>query len=144
MEHAITVVGIMFTAVMGPALVASAIGLASINALGRNPSSSSKIFVGIVLMLVFAEAASIIALLVVYQLFGKDLVSAGFVLVAIMFVAVIGPAVVIAVIGFATIKALGRNPSAAPKIFMGVSFMLMITEATSITALLVVYQLFGK
>ncbi|OGW79798.1 MAG: hypothetical protein A3G33_02815 [Omnitrophica bacterium RIFCSPLOWO2_12_FULL_44_17] len=63
-------------------------------------------------------------------------------LVGIMFIAVMGPAIVIAVIGFATIKALGRNPSAAPKIFMGVVMMLIFAEATSIIALLIIYQLF--
>ena len=45
-------------------------------------------------------------------------------------------------VGFATIKALGRNPSAAPKIFMGVAMMLIFAEATSIIALLIIYQLF--
>ena len=65
------------------------------------------------------------------------------VVIGIMLVAVLGPALVIAVIGFATIKALGRNPSAAPKIFLGVIFMLVFAEATSIIALLVIFQLFS-
>ena len=65
------------------------------------------------------------------------------ILVGIMMMAVLGPAIVIAVVGFATMKALGRNPSAAPKIFMGVILMLVFAEATSIIALLVVFQLFG-
>ena len=51
--------------------------------------------------------------------------------------------VVIAVLGAASIKALGRNPSAAPKIYLGVLLMLIFTEATSIMALLVIFQLFG-
>ncbi len=66
------------------------------------------------------------------------------ILMGIMIMAVLGPALVTAVIGFATIKALGRNPSAAPKIFTGVILMLVFTEATSIIALLVVFQLFGQ
>jgi F-type H+-transporting ATPase subunit c len=66
------------------------------------------------------------------------------ILVGIMVMAVLGPAIVIAVVGFATIKALGRNPSAAPKIFTGVILMLVFAEATSIIALLVVFQLFGQ
>jgi F0F1-type ATP synthase membrane subunit c/vacuolar-type H+-ATPase subunit K len=57
--------------------------------------------------------------------------------------AVLGPAIVIAVVGFATIKALGRNPSAAPKIYTGVILMLVFAEATSIISLLVIFQLFG-
>lgn len=64
--------------------------------------------------------------------------------IGVMLVAVLGPAIVIAVIGYATIKALGRNPSAAPKIYMGVILMLVFAEATSIISLLVVFQLFGK
>jgi F0F1-type ATP synthase membrane subunit c/vacuolar-type H+-ATPase subunit K len=60
-----------------------------------------------------------------------------------MMMAVLGPAVVIAVVGFATIKALGRNPSAAPKIYTGVILMLVFAEATSIISLLVIFQLFG-
>jgi F0F1-type ATP synthase membrane subunit c/vacuolar-type H+-ATPase subunit K len=66
------------------------------------------------------------------------------VLVGIMMVAVLGPALVIAVVGFATIKALGRNPSAAPKIFLGVILMLVFAEATSVIALLVIFQMFGR
>lgn len=64
------------------------------------------------------------------------------IIISVMFIAVIGPAIVIAVIGFATIKSLGRNPSAAPKIYMGVVLMLIFAEATSIIALLIVFQLF--
>lgn len=65
-----------------------------------------------------------------------------FLVITVMFIAVIGPSVVIAVIGAATIKALGRNPSAAPKIYLGVILMLVFAEATSIIALLVVFQIF--
>ena len=65
------------------------------------------------------------------------------ILIGIMVIAILGPAVVIAVVGSATIKALGRNPSAAPKIFLGVILMLVFAEATSIIALLVVFQLFN-
>ena len=65
------------------------------------------------------------------------------VLVGVMMMAVLGPAIVIAVVGFATIKALGRNPSAAPKIYLGVILMLIFAEATSIISLLVIFQLFG-
>jgi len=65
------------------------------------------------------------------------------VLVGVMMMAVLGPAIVISVVGFATIKALGRNPSAAPKIYTGVILMLVFAEATSIISLLVIFQLFG-
>ena len=61
----------------------------------------------------------------------------------IMFVVVIGPSAVIGVLGFATIKALGRNPSAASKIFMGTVFLLVFVEAISIISMLVIFQLFS-
>jgi len=67
-----------------------------------------------------------------------------FIILAIMFVAVMGPSVVIAVLGHAVIKALARNPSAASKIFMGMVVMLVFVEAISIVALLVIFQLFAK
>lgn len=60
-----------------------------------------------------------------------------------MFTVVTGPSAVIAILGFATIKALGRNPSAASKIFMGTVLLLIFVESISIIALLVIFQLFG-
>lgn len=66
-----------------------------------------------------------------------------FLVITIMFIAVIGPSIVIAVVGAATIKALGRNPSAAPKIYLGVILMLLFAEATSVISLLVVFQIFA-
>ena len=68
----------------------------------------------------------------------------GLAIILVMVIAVLGPALVIAVIGAATVKALGRNPSAAPKIYLGVILMLVFAEATSIMALLVIFQIFGK
>ncbi|MDD4202957.1 MAG: ATP synthase F0 subunit C [Candidatus Omnitrophica bacterium] len=62
----------------------------------------------------------------------------------VLFAAILGPSIVIASIGFSTIKALGRNPSAAPKIFLGMIIMVVFAEAIAIIALLVVFQLFGK
>jgi len=71
-----------------------------------------------------------------------DASTTAFVIISVMFIAVIGPAIVIAVVGFASIKSLGRNPSAAPKIYIGVILMLIFAEAASIIALLVIFQLF--
>ena len=67
-----------------------------------------------------------------------------FIIIGVMFVAVMGPSVVIAVIGQAVIKALARNPSAAFKIFMGMAVMLVFVEAIAIIAILTIYQLFAK
>ncbi|MFH1790837.1 MAG: ATP synthase F0 subunit C [Candidatus Omnitrophota bacterium] len=60
----------------------------------------------------------------------------------IMFIAVAGPSLVIGFLGYATIRALGRNPSAASKIFMGTLILLVFVEAISIIAMLVIFQLF--
>ena len=61
---------IMLVVVLGPSAVIAAIGHATIKALGRNPSSDSKILMGTIIILVFVETLSIIALLVIFQLFG--------------------------------------------------------------------------
>ena len=66
------------------------------------------------------------------------------IIMTVMFIAVMGPSVVIAVLGYAVIKALSRNPSAAPKIFMGMAVMLVFVEAIAIVAILIVFQLFSK
>lgn len=61
-----------------------------------------------------------------------------------MFVTVLGPSAVIATIGYASIRALGRNPSAAPKILLAMIIALIFAEAIAIIALLILFQLFGK
>ena len=67
-----------------------------------------------------------------------------FIILTVMFIAVMGPSVVIAILGYAVIKALSRNPSAASKIFMGMAIMLVFVEAISIVAILIIFQLFGN
>ena len=62
---------VMFAAILGPAAVIIAIGMATIKGLGRNPSASSKMFLGMVIMIIFSCAVSVIALLILFQLFGK-------------------------------------------------------------------------
>ena len=67
-----------------------------------------------------------------------------FIILTIIFIAVMGPSIVIAVLGYAVIKALSRNPSAASKIFIGMAIMLVFVEAISIVAILVIFQLFSN
>ncbi len=67
-----------------------------------------------------------------------------FIILGVMFVAVMGPSVVIAMLGRAVIKALARNPSAASKIFMGMIVMLVFVEAIAIVSILIIFQLFSK
>ena len=56
---------------------------------------------------------------------------------------ILGPAAVMAATGFSSIGALGRNPSAAPKILTAMVITLMFTECVAIIAFLVVWQLFS-
>jgi F0F1-type ATP synthase membrane subunit c/vacuolar-type H+-ATPase subunit K len=63
---------IIFSAcILGPCLVFAAASYASINALGRNPSSAPKILTAMVITLVFVEALTLIAMLIVFQLFSR-------------------------------------------------------------------------
>ena len=64
--------------------------------------------------------------------------------ILIMFGTIVVPSTVIAVIGFASVRAIGRNPSAAPKILLTMIVALIFSEAISIIALLILFQVFGK
>ena len=67
----LVVVLVMFATILGPSAVIASIGYASIRALGRNPSSAPKILMAMIVSLIFAEAIAVIALLIMFQLFGK-------------------------------------------------------------------------
>ena len=67
-----------------------------------------------------------------------------FVIFLVMFVTIIGPSMVIAAIGYASIRALGRNPSAAPKILQAMIVALVFAMAIAVIALLILFQLFGR
>ena len=66
------------------------------------------------------------------------------IILLVMFAAILGSAIVVASIGFSSIKALGRSPSAAPKIITAMIIALAFGEAVVIIALLILFQLFGK
>ncbi len=65
------------------------------------------------------------------------------IILLVLFAAILGPSIVIAVIGYASIRALGRNPSAAPKVLPAMIVALIFAEAASIIGMLVLFQLFG-
>lgn len=67
-----------------------------------------------------------------------------FIIILVMFVTILGPSAVIAAIGYAAIRSLGRNPSAAPKILLAMIIALIFAEAIAVIALLVLFQLFGR
>ena len=63
-------------------------------------------------------------------------------LTIIFIVCIMGPALAIGLTGFASIGALGRNPSAAPKILTAMTITLLSVEGVAIVAFLIVWQLF--
>ena len=72
MSRNLSLVIIFGLCMIGPSLVFAASSFASINALGRNPSNAPKIFTAMIIALVFAEALAMIAMLIVFQLFGTS------------------------------------------------------------------------
>ena len=64
-------------------------------------------------------------------------------IILIFALCILGPAMIIASTGFASISALGRNPSAAPKIFTAMVMVLIMGVAISIIGLLVLFQLYS-
>jgi F-type H+-transporting ATPase subunit c len=71
MSRNLSLIIIFALCVLGPSAVFAVGSFASIQALGRNPSSAPKIFTAMVIALVFAEALAIIAMLIVFQLFSR-------------------------------------------------------------------------
>jgi len=65
-----------------------------------------------------------------------------FTIVLVMFLSSLGPSLIIAVVGNAAIRALGRNPAAAPKIMVALMFAFLFAEGIAIIALIMIYNLF--
>lgn len=65
-------------------------------------------------------------------------------IILILMTATLGPSFVIAVVGYASIQALGRNPSAAPKIQTSMLLAFIFAEAVAIISLLVIFHLFVR
>ncbi len=65
----VTILLIFALSILGPALILAVAGHASIQALGRNPSAAPKIFTAMIMMLIFGAAISIIALLILFQIY---------------------------------------------------------------------------
>jgi F-type H+-transporting ATPase subunit c len=60
----------------------------------------------------------------------------------LMLLSTLGPSLVIAYVGYGAVKALGRNPSAGPKIFLSMMLAFTFAEAIAIISLLVIYNLY--
>lgn len=65
-------------------------------------------------------------------------------IIIVMILTILGPSAVIAAVGYASIHALGRNPSSAPKIMLAMIVTLIFTGTLTVIALLVFFHLFGK
>lgn len=63
-------------------------------------------------------------------------------IILIMFLATIGPAVVVGAVGYAAVKSVGRNPSASPRILIAMIVAFIFAEAIAVMSLLMVYNLF--
>ena len=65
-----------------------------------------------------------------------------FTVVLIMLISTLGPCAVIAIVGFAAVRALGRNPSAASRIFLSMILAFIFAEAIAVIALLAIMNIF--
>jgi F0F1-type ATP synthase membrane subunit c/vacuolar-type H+-ATPase subunit K len=63
-------------------------------------------------------------------------------LLLIFTIGILGPCWVFVICGRSSINALGRNPSAAPRIFTAMTIILVLAMAVSLIAMLVAFQLF--
>lgn len=63
-------------------------------------------------------------------------------IILIMLLSTLGPAVIVGLVGYAAVKAVGRNPSASPRILLAMILSFIFAEAIAILAILVVFNLF--
>ena len=64
--------------------------------------------------------------------------------ILIILLATLGPSLVIALVGSSSIKALARNPAAAPKIQMAMIVAFIFATAIAVLALLILFQVFSQ
>ena len=64
--------------------------------------------------------------------------------VLVISLCILGPSAVFIVSSFASILALGRNPSASPKIFTAMIISLAFAEGLAFVALLIAFQLLSS
>ena len=60
----------------------------------------------------------------------------------VMFLSTMGPSLIIALVGYGAVRAVGRNPAAAPKILLALMFAFLFAEGIAVIALIMVYNLF--
>ena len=60
----------------------------------------------------------------------------------IMLLSTLGPAAVIGFVGYSAVKAVGRNPSAAPRILISMIIAFLFAAVSAVFAILMLYMLF--
>ena len=93
-------------------------------------------------MMVGVVLAAFVAPLLFMAVTGQPL-SRNVALTVVFIMCIMGPALAIGLTGFSSISALGRNPSAAPKILTAMTIALISVEGVAIVAFLIVWQLFS-
>jgi len=63
-------------------------------------------------------------------------------IILILIISTLGPSFVIAAVGYSSVQALGRNPSASPKIMTSMIISFIFAEAIAVISLLVIFHLF--
>lgn len=63
--------------------------------------------------------------------------------VLVMLLSTLGPAVIVAFVGYSAVKAVGRNPSASPRILAIMIVAFIFAEAIAIISMLMVFALFN-
>ncbi|RKY41509.1 MAG: hypothetical protein DRP85_06110 [Candidatus Makaraimicrobium thalassicum] len=62
-------------------------------------------------------------------------------LIFVMLISTLGPSIVIALVGYASVQGLSRNPSASPKILITMILAFIFAEAIAIISLLAVLNM---
>jgi len=65
-------------------------------------------------------------------------------IILILVISTLGPSFVIATVGYSSIQALGRNPSASPKIMTSMIIAFIFAEAIAVISMLVIFHLFVR
>ncbi|MBI4598487.1 MAG: hypothetical protein HY737_08835 [Candidatus Omnitrophica bacterium] len=86
---------------------------------------------------------AIVGIMVIIAAAWKLSVSRNVALTVIFMMSIVGPSLVFAANAFSSIEALGRNPSAAPKIMTAMVINLFFSAGVTIVAFLVVWQLYA-
>ncbi|MCK9555390.1 ATP synthase F0 subunit C [bacterium] len=63
--------------------------------------------------------------------------------ILIMLISTLGPSSVIAFVGYKSVEALGRNPSAAAKILISMLLAFIFAEVIAVLGILSVFMLYG-